>query len=113
VRIWLIAVLLATDALTFSVTISRSGNVATLRYPTGAKLALVEVCIETEGYYPNHPDADGWEDTSCHEPRFRIEEHRLRPGAVSLRAHLNISEGGYRSWIHTPVIAVRPRPSQQ
>jgi hypothetical protein len=112
VKVLILALVLATDALTFSVTISRSGNAATLRYPQGEGITALEVCVESEGYYPNHPDADDWYDNSCHEPRFRIEEHRLRPGAVSLRAHLRLSEDGYKYWVHTPVVAVRPRPSQ-
>lgn len=99
------------QALTFSVTVGRYGNNAVLRYPVADKLHWVEVCVETEGYDPKSPSAEGWQANSCWVPRFKVEELRLEPGTTSLRAHLHISEDGYRSWLHTPVIQVRPRPS--
>ena len=101
------------QALTFSVTVGRYGQHATLRYPVADKVSWVEVCVEAEGYYENRPGAEGWNSMSCWVPRFKVEELRLDPGTVTIAAHLNISEDGYRSWLHTPVINVRPRPTPE
>lgn len=101
------------QAITFSVTINRYGTTATLRFPeVTAKLFLVEVCVYTEGYDPKTPTAEHWIRQSCWEPRFKTEELRLAPGTLKLKAQLEISEDSHHSVLHTPVIQVRPEPTE-
>ena len=102
----MLAIIFAT-VLTFSITLSQSGTNVVLRYPTGDKLQWLEVCVETAGY----GKSGEWNTLSCWIPRFKTEDFKLNYGTVRIKAHLHISEDGHRSWLHTPVIQVRPEPS--
>src|SRR3990167_1354098 len=88
------------QALTFSVTVGRYGQNAVLRYPVADKVYWIEVCVEAEGYDPKTPYGEGWQSNSCWVPRFKVEELRLDPGTVTLKARLHISEDGHRSILH-------------
>lgn len=108
----LMMVLEIIQALTFSVTVGRYGQHATLRYPVADKVSWIEVCVLAEGHDISRPDSDDWQRNSCWVPRFKVEELRLDPETVTIRASLHISEDGRRSWLHTPTVNVRPIPSQ-
>jgi hypothetical protein len=97
-------------SLVFSLTVARNGDHISLQYPVDDKVQWVEVCVESEGRYdPVDPRrAEHWYNKSCWAPRFKIEEYKLKDGAIHVRAHLEISENGNHVTLHTPTMQVRP-----
>lgn len=94
--------------LTFSLTINRFGTNAVLRYPVATGVTWVEVCTEIEGVDPK--SSDRWFINSCWTPRFAVEEVKLPPGSLSIRAVLEITEDSHHSFLRTPKQQVRPEP---
>lgn len=99
------------EALMFTLTVARSGDHVTLRYPTNPGIVWTEVCVESEGRSGRLDDPNGtWYKNSCWEPANAIEDYALLPGALHVRAHLTVNHDGQRVMLDTPVWQVRPEP---
>lgn len=98
------------QALSFTITPSQNNNHVTLRYPVTDGVDWVSVCVEVWGVDENPRENVDWYMDSCWEPKRRAEQLSLKPGAMWIRGHLQISENSVRSVIHTRMIQIRPEP---
>mgnify|MGYP001605979032 CR=1 FL=1 len=96
----------------FSLTVSRSSEHITLRYPTDVG-EWREVCVITLGEDIKNsgvdPAAIEWREINCWSPYYRVEEHKLKRGAYMVWAILATSQGGVVTEWFTPRLPTRPR----
>jgi len=69
----------------------------------------VEVCVESEGIFSNE-SSDHWYAKSCWHPRFKVEDFPLMPGAVIVRAYIDVVEDGNEVRVYANTTNVRVEP---
>lgn len=100
-------------ALTFAITVYRSGSKIALHYPKADNVHWIEVCVVTNGKV-NDKFSPGnyteWTETVCWPPRFGLEDFPLRVGALKVTASLVIKEGETKETLIVRA-QVRPEPT--
>ncbi len=94
------APMMGATAPTFSITVARNGDHITLRYPADVG-EWREVCVTTI------TQTDEWE-MNCWAPYIAVEDHKIRPNAVSVKGQLLTTKDGVRTEWSTPWVNVRP-----
>lgn len=103
---WVMARMAIVALITFSLTVGRSGQQVMIRYPSGAKLTVLEMCLTQH-------IGDSYRE-SCWEPRKDTpsEEVALDPQVSTIQGILTINEDGHREVLRTPVVTVHPQAQE-